>query len=57
MFGINRCTLLYVDQINNKDLLYSIGNCIQYPGITYNGEKSEKEYLNIYSGAQWLSHV
>ena len=57
MFGINRYTLLYIDQINIKDLLYSIGKYTQYPGITYNGEKTEKEYLNIYSGPQWLSHV
>ena len=25
-FGINRHTLLYIKQINNKDLLYSTGN-------------------------------
>ena len=24
--GINRCTLPYITQINNKDLLYSTGN-------------------------------
>ena len=37
-------TLLYIKQIN-KDLLYSTGNYIQYLVITYNGEKSEKEYM------------
>ena len=29
-------------QISKKDLLYSIGNYIQYLVITYNGKKSEK---------------
>ena len=28
-------TLLYIKQINNKDLLYSTGNYIQYLVITY----------------------
>ena len=43
-FGISRCKLLYVDWINNKILLYSTGNYIQYPVINYNG----KEYIYIY---------
>ena len=34
-------------QINNKDLLYSTGNYIQYFVITYNGKESEK-YIYIY---------
>ena len=46
-FGINRYTLLYKKYIN-KDLLYSIGNYIQYLVITYNGKESEKEYIYIY---------
>ena len=29
-FGINRYTLLYIKQINNKDLLYNLGNHMQY---------------------------
>ena len=40
-FGINRYTLPYIKQINNKDLLYSTGNYIQYLLITYNGKESE----------------
>ena len=36
-----RCKLLYIGWINNKVLLYSIGNYIQYPVINHNG----KEYL------------
>ena len=38
-FGISRCKLLYVDWINNKILLYSTGNYIQYPVINYNGKE------------------
>ena len=34
-FGINRYTQLHTKEINNKDLLYSTGNYIQYLGITY----------------------
>ena len=40
--------LLYIKQINNKDLLYSTGNYIQNLIITYNGKESEKEYIYIY---------
>ena len=32
-FGISRCQLLYPERINNKALLYSTGNYIQYPVI------------------------
>ena len=42
--GINRYTLLYIEQINNKDLLYSTGNYTQYLIITYNRKETEKEY-------------
>ena len=47
-FGINRYTLLYIKQVNNKDLLYSTGNYIQYLGIPYNGKELEKEWIYIY---------
>ena len=46
-FVINRYRLLYIKQINNKDLLYSIRNYIQYLVITYNGKESEKEYIYV----------
>ena len=42
-FGISRCKLLYIEWINNKVLLYSTGNYIQYPIINHN----EKEYICI----------
>ena len=47
-FGTNRYTLLYIKQINNKDLLHSTGNYIQYFIITYNGEESEREHIYVY---------
>ena len=42
-FGISRCKLLYIGWINNKVLLYSTGNYIQYLVINHNG----KEYTCI----------
>ena len=47
-FGISRCKLLYIEWINNKVLLYSTGNCIQYSVINRNGKEYEKEYIYIY---------
>ena len=44
-FGVNRYTALGIKQINDKDLLYSTGNYIQYLVIKYNGKKSEMESL------------
>ena len=44
-YGINRYTPLYIKWINNKDLVYSTGNCIQYLAITYNGNESEAVHL------------
>ena len=40
--------LLYIKQVNNKDLLYSTGNYTQYPIIAYSGKESEKEYIDVY---------
>ena len=40
-FGVSRCKLLYIEWINNKVLLYSTGNYIQYPVINHKG----KEYI------------
>jgi len=34
--GMSRSKLLYIKYISNEDLLYSTGNYIQYPVITYN---------------------
>ena len=42
-FGINRCKLVYIEWINDKVFLYSIGNYIRYPMVNHNG----KEYVYI----------
>ena len=51
-FGVSRCKLLYIEWINNKVLLYSTGNYIQYPMIRHSGKEYKKEcayiYINIY---------
>ena len=44
-FGISRCKLLYTEWINNKVLLYSTRNYIQYPVINHNGKEYEKVYM------------
>ena len=44
-FGVSRCKLLYMGWINNKVLLYSTGNYIQYPVINNNGKEYKK---NVY---------
>ena len=46
-FVISRCKLVYTEWINNKVLLYSTGNYIQYPVINHNGKEYEKEYICI----------
>ena len=38
-FGISRCKLVCIGWINNKVLLYSTGNYIQYPVINHNGKE------------------
>ena len=45
-FGINRYTLLCIKEINNKILLYSTGNYIQYPVINHSGKEYEEEYID-----------
>ena len=47
-FGISRYKLLYIEWINNKALLYSTGNYIQYSVINHNGKEYEKECVFIY---------
>ena len=41
-FAVGRCKLLHLEWINNKVLLYSTGNYIQYPVINHNGKEYEK---------------
>ena len=42
-FAVSRCKLLYIEWINNKVLLFSTGNYIQYSVINPNGKGCEKE--------------
>ena len=44
-FGVGKCKPLYIGWINNKVLLHSTGNCIQYPVINHNGKEYKK---NVY---------
>ena len=46
-FGINRCKLVYIGWIKNKDLQHSTENYIQHPVINCNEEEYEKEYVCI----------
>ena len=47
-FGISRYKLLDTEWVNNKVLLHSTGNYIQYPVINCNGKKYEEVYIYIY---------
>ena len=47
-FGVGRCKLLHLEWINNKVLLYSTGNYIQYPVINHNGKEYKKECIYVY---------
>ena len=46
--GVSRCHLLCREWINNKVLLYSPGNYIQYPVINHHGKNMKKKEKNIY---------
>ena len=48
-FQISRCKLLHIGWINNKALLYSTRNYIQYPVINHNGKEYEKECMYMYN--------
>ena len=47
--GVSRCKLLYIGWINNKVLLYSTENYIQYPMINHNGKEYKKECMCMYN--------
>ena len=49
-FEINIYTeRLYIKQINNKNLFYSIGNATQYFIMTYIGKESNKQWIYVYA--------
>ena len=43
----NQQILLHIGWMNNKVLLYSGGNYIQYPVINHNGKEYEKDYMQL----------
>ena len=45
--GISKYKLVYIGWINNKVLLYSTGNYIQYPVINQNRKEYKKEYIYV----------
>ena len=45
----SRCKLLSIEWINNKVLLHSTRNYIQYPVINHNGKEYEKECVCVYN--------
>ena len=47
-FGISRCKLLYIEWMDNKVLLYSTGNYVQYLVINHSGKEYKKECVYIY---------
>ena len=46
-FEMSRRKLLYTGWINNKVLLCSTENCIQYPVIKHHGKEFEKQYICV----------
>ena len=44
-FGISRGKLVYIGWINNKVLLYSTRNYVQYTVIKQNEKEYEEEYI------------
>ena len=47
-FGISRCKILHIGWINNKVLLCSTRNYIQYVVVNHNGKEYEKKYVYIH---------
>ena len=47
--GISRGKLQFIEWINNKVLLYSTKNHIQYPVTNHNGKECEKEYIYVHT--------
>ena len=45
--GFNRCKLLYMQGLNNKDLLYGTENYVQCPMINHNGKEYKKEDTHV----------
>ena len=46
--GVSKCKLLYIERLNNKVLLYSTGNYIQYLMKNHNGKECFKKNVHIH---------
>ena len=46
-FGVSRCKPIYIEWINNKILLYSTENYIQYPVMNHNGKEYFKKDIYV----------
>ena len=56
-FGV-RHKLLHIEWINNKVLLYSTVNYIQYPGINHNGKNIKKNaYVYITESLCYIAEI
>lgn len=53
---VSRCGLLHLEFINNKVLLDSTENSIQYPEINYNGKNIKKTVHTFIAGSQYVVH-
>ena len=54
-FGISRCKLSYIEWVNNKVLLNSTGNYMQYPVINHNGKEYKKVYIYVLKTTQKIN--
>ena len=53
-FGASRCKLFHLEWINNRDLLHSTGNYIQYPEISHNENINKKIKKSKYGPGSFL---
>ena len=50
-FDVGRCKLFHLKWINNRVLMYSIGNCVQYFGLECDGRQYRKKmYMYVCLG-------
>jgi len=56
-FGTRRCKLLYIEWMDNKVLLYSTGNNIQYLVINHKGKDYEKLYVYMYRYILYILYI
>ena len=54
---VSRCKLVYIGWINNKVLLFSTRNYVQYPLMNHNGKEDEKEHICTYAHTHICTHA